>query len=124
MRFSKKRDSVDKSMEGQTGPLSKGRDGQDSRLRNTWKWLESWFENTDNRPTGELKYTGAQVEIITNQHGAGEVHSGKSNAADTLSCRVALDLDPIENLWGDIRNAVAETKPRNAEELWTVVQSS
>ncbi len=34
------------------------------------------------------------------------------------------DLNPIENLWGDIKNAVSETKPRNAEELWYVVQSS
>ncbi len=34
------------------------------------------------------------------------------------------DLNPIENLWGDIKNAVSEAKPRNAEELWYVVQSS
>ncbi len=34
------------------------------------------------------------------------------------------DLNPIENLWGDIKNAVSEAKPRNAEELWHVVQSS
>ncbi len=33
-------------------------------------------------------------------------------------------LNPIENLWGDIKNAVSEAKPRNAEELWSVVQSS
>ncbi len=33
------------------------------------------------------------------------------------------DLYPIENLWGDIKNAVSEAKPRNAEELY-VVQSS
>ncbi len=31
------------------------------------------------------------------------------------------DLDPIENF---IKNAVSEAKPRNAEELWCVVQSS
>ena len=31
---------------------------------------------------------------------------------------------PIENLWGDIKNAVSEAKSRNAEELWNVVQSS
>uniref|UniRef100_A0A3B3R1I3 Tc1-like transposase DDE domain-containing protein n=1 Tax=Paramormyrops kingsleyae TaxID=1676925 RepID=A0A3B3R1I3_9TELE len=30
----------------------------------------------------------------------------------------SLDLNPIENLWGDIKNAVSEAKPRN------VVQSS
>lgn len=34
------------------------------------------------------------------------------------------DLNPIENLWGDIKNAVSEAKPRNAEELWYKVQSS
>ncbi len=34
------------------------------------------------------------------------------------------DLNPIENLWGDIKNAISEAKPRNAEELWYVVQSS
>ncbi|XP_058642156.1 interphotoreceptor matrix proteoglycan 2 isoform X2 [Onychostoma macrolepis] len=28
------------------------------------------------------------------------------------------DLNPIENVWGDIKNAVSEAKPRNAEELW------
>ncbi len=32
------------------------------------------------------------------------------------------DLNPIENLWGDIKNAISEAKPRNAEELWYVVQ--
>ena len=34
------------------------------------------------------------------------------------------DLNPIENLWGDIKDAVHEEKPKNAEELWNVVQSS
>uniref|UniRef100_A0A3Q3JGX1 Tc1-like transposase DDE domain-containing protein n=1 Tax=Monopterus albus TaxID=43700 RepID=A0A3Q3JGX1_MONAL len=34
------------------------------------------------------------------------------------------DLNPIENLWGDIKNVVSEAKPRNAEELWNVVQLS
>uniref|UniRef100_A0A3Q3X4P5 Tc1-like transposase DDE domain-containing protein n=1 Tax=Mola mola TaxID=94237 RepID=A0A3Q3X4P5_MOLML len=34
------------------------------------------------------------------------------------------DLNPIENLSGDIKNAVSEAKPRNAEELWNVVKSS
>ena len=33
-----------------------------------------------------------------------------------------LDLDPVENWWGDIRNAVSQEKPRTAEELWTEVQ--
>ncbi len=28
------------------------------------------------------------------------------------------DLNPIENLWGDIKNAVSGAKPRYAEELW------
>lgn len=34
------------------------------------------------------------------------------------------DHNPVENLWGDIKNAVSETKPRHAEELWNVVQWS
>ena len=34
------------------------------------------------------------------------------------------DLNPIENLWGDIKNAVSEAKPRNVEDLLNVVQSS
>ncbi|KAI3361302.1 hypothetical protein L3Q82_013470 [Scortum barcoo] len=34
------------------------------------------------------------------------------------------DLNPIENLWGDIKNAVSEAKPRNAKELWNAVKSS
>uniref|UniRef100_A0A4W6EP77 Tc1-like transposase DDE domain-containing protein n=1 Tax=Lates calcarifer TaxID=8187 RepID=A0A4W6EP77_LATCA len=34
------------------------------------------------------------------------------------------DFNPIENLWDDIKNAVSELKPRNAEELWKVVKSS
>ena len=38
----------------------------------------------------------------------------------------SLDLSPIENLWGDIKNAVSEAKPRNAEELvqwsWAVIR--
>ena len=35
-----------------------------------------------------------------------------------------LDLDPIENLWGDIKNVVYVAKPQNAVELWNIVQSS
>uniref|UniRef100_A0A3B5QR67 Tc1-like transposase DDE domain-containing protein n=1 Tax=Xiphophorus maculatus TaxID=8083 RepID=A0A3B5QR67_XIPMA len=34
------------------------------------------------------------------------------------------DLNPIENLWADIKSAVHEAKPRNAEELWNTVQLS
>ena len=34
------------------------------------------------------------------------------------------DLNPIENLWGDIKKAVFEAKPRNAEDLWNVVKAS
>ncbi len=34
------------------------------------------------------------------------------------------DLNPIENLWGDFKNAISKAKPRNAEELWYVVQLS
>ena len=36
----------------------------------------------------------------------------------------SLNLDPIENLWGDIKHAVSEAKPRNAQKLWKVVKSS
>uniref|UniRef100_A0A3P8QXB4 Tc1-like transposase DDE domain-containing protein n=1 Tax=Astatotilapia calliptera TaxID=8154 RepID=A0A3P8QXB4_ASTCA len=36
----------------------------------------------------------------------------------------SLDLNPTENLWGGIKNAVSEAKPRNAEELWKAVKSS
>ena len=34
----------------------------------------------------------------------------------------SLDLDLKENLWGDTKNAVSKEKPRNAEEVWSVVQ--
>ncbi|KAK1793405.1 hypothetical protein P4O66_011783 [Electrophorus voltai] len=34
------------------------------------------------------------------------------------------DLSQIENLWSDIKNAVFDAKPKNAEELWNVVQSA
>lgn len=34
------------------------------------------------------------------------------------------DLNPIENLWGDVKNAVHEAKPPNAKELWKVVRDS
>ena len=33
------------------------------------------------------------------------------------------DLNPIENLWGDIKSAVSEAKPKNSQELWNVVYS-
>uniref|UniRef100_A0AAQ5YFT3 Tc1-like transposase DDE domain-containing protein n=1 Tax=Amphiprion ocellaris TaxID=80972 RepID=A0AAQ5YFT3_AMPOC len=36
----------------------------------------------------------------------------------------SLDLNPIENLWADIKNAIHEAKPRNAKELWNAVQLS
>uniref|UniRef100_A0A3B3SDJ7 Tc1-like transposase DDE domain-containing protein n=1 Tax=Paramormyrops kingsleyae TaxID=1676925 RepID=A0A3B3SDJ7_9TELE len=29
----------------------------------------------------------------------------------------SMNLNPIENLWGNIKNAVSEAKPRNAKEL-------
>ena len=32
------------------------------------------------------------------------------------------DLNPIENLWADLKSAVHEAKPRNKEELWNTVQ--
>uniref|UniRef100_A0A3B5MFG8 Tc1-like transposase DDE domain-containing protein n=1 Tax=Xiphophorus couchianus TaxID=32473 RepID=A0A3B5MFG8_9TELE len=34
----------------------------------------------------------------------------------------SLDLNPMENLWADIKNSVHEAKPRSTEELWNVVQ--
>lgn len=34
------------------------------------------------------------------------------------------DLNPIENLWGDVKNAVAAAKPKNAEELWQAIKTS
>jgi len=34
------------------------------------------------------------------------------------------DLNPIENLWCDVKNAVASRKPANNNELWAVVQQS
>ena len=34
------------------------------------------------------------------------------------------DLKPIENVWGDSKNAVSEAKPKNSHELWNVVRSS
>uniref|UniRef100_A0A3B4AC75 Tc1-like transposase DDE domain-containing protein n=1 Tax=Periophthalmus magnuspinnatus TaxID=409849 RepID=A0A3B4AC75_9GOBI len=34
------------------------------------------------------------------------------------------DLNPIENLWGDVKNAVYEAKLRNVNELWNVVKES
>lgn len=33
----------------------------------------------------------------------------------------AESLNPTEKLWGDIKHAVSEAKPRNAEGLWNVV---
>lgn len=34
------------------------------------------------------------------------------------------DLNPIEMLWAEIKNAVHETKPRSSEEFWNIVQLS
>ena len=34
------------------------------------------------------------------------------------------DLNPSENLRGDIKNAVSEAKPKNSQELWNVACSS
>lgn len=34
------------------------------------------------------------------------------------------DLNPVKNLWGDVKKAVFEAKPGNAEELWNAVESS
>ena len=32
------------------------------------------------------------------------------------------DLNPIENLWGDIKNAVSKAKPKKSQELRNVVR--
>lgn len=34
------------------------------------------------------------------------------------------DLNPIENLWADVKKAVYKAKPTNAEQLWTVVHQA
>lgn len=34
------------------------------------------------------------------------------------------DLNPIENLWTDVKKAVWEAKPRSNSELWAVVEKS
>ncbi|OCT61653.1 hypothetical protein XELAEV_18047682mg [Xenopus laevis] len=43
-----------------------------------------------------------------------------TNKIDIMEWPNPLDLNPIENLWGDIKNGVYEAKARNAEELWNV----
>lgn len=32
--------------------------------------------------------------------------------------------NPVENLWGDLKNVVSEAKPQNWQELWNVARSS
>lgn len=34
------------------------------------------------------------------------------------------DLNPIENLWGDVKRAVSAAKPTNNRDLWDVVRES
>ena len=34
------------------------------------------------------------------------------------------DLNPIENLWRDLKKSGFDAKPKNAEDLWSVVQST
>ena len=34
------------------------------------------------------------------------------------------NLNPIQNLWGDIKNLVSEAKPPNSPQLWNVVHAS
>lgn len=34
------------------------------------------------------------------------------------------DINPIENLWIDLKNSAFDAKPKTAEDLWSVVQSA
>lgn len=34
------------------------------------------------------------------------------------------DLNPIENLWGDVKKRVSEVRPSNAEDLWNTVRNA
>ena len=34
------------------------------------------------------------------------------------------DLNPIKNLWMDVKEAVYNEKPKNQQELWNVVQNA
>jgi len=34
------------------------------------------------------------------------------------------DLNPIENLWGDIKKGVFEAEPTNINDLWSVIERS
>uniref|UniRef100_A0A3B4B482 Tc1-like transposase DDE domain-containing protein n=1 Tax=Periophthalmus magnuspinnatus TaxID=409849 RepID=A0A3B4B482_9GOBI len=43
---------------------------------------------------------------------------------DRISRPQSPDLNPIKNLWGDVKNAVYEAKPRNVSELWNIVKES
>ena len=36
----------------------------------------------------------------------------------------SLDLNPIENLWTDVKEAVYNEKPKNQQELWNIVQKA
>ena len=58
----------------------------------------------------------------TSKRAASWFQNNKINAMEWSD--QSLDLDPIDNLWGDIKNAVYEAKPRNEKELWNIVQSS
>lgn len=48
-----------------------------------------------------------------------------ANRIEVMECpSQSPDLYSVENLWGDIKNAVSEEKTRYAEELWNVIPSS
>ena len=50
-------------------------------------------------------------------------HTSKQQHPGSRPTRLTLDLDSVENWWGDIKNAVTvEKQDIYIEKLWTVVQ--